>query len=58
MVGTLTYGGMTYTPVPFTHLCSRSSPLEGKPYIAELPPPLLPVPTSRPAWGTLKVRYR
>ena len=55
---TVTYVGITYTPVPFTHLCSRTSPLEGNPYVAELPPPLLPVPATRSAWGTLKVRYR
>jgi hypothetical protein len=55
---TISYVGITYTPVWFTHLCSRTSPLEGNPYIAELPPPLLPVPTTRSAWGTLKVRYR
>lgn len=53
------YGyGPTYTPTPFTHLCSRTSHLEGNPYLAELPPPLLPTPASRPTWGTLKVRYR
>jgi hypothetical protein len=55
---TITYVGITYTPEAFTHLCSRTSPLEGNPYLGELPPPLLPVPVSRPAWGTLKVRYR
>lgn len=55
---TISYVGVTYTPVPFTHLCSRTSLLEGNPYLAELPPPLLPVPTSRSAWGALKVRYR
>ena len=50
--------GITYTPTPFTHLCSRTSLLEGNEYLAQLPPPLLPTPTKQSAWGTLKVRYR
>jgi hypothetical protein len=55
---TVTYTGITYTPTPFTHLCSRTGLLAGNPYLSELPPPLLPTPTRRTAWGTLKVRYR
>lgn len=55
---TITYVGVTYTPAWFTHLCSRTSPLDGNPYLSELPPPILPVPAARSAWGSLKVRYR
>lgn len=50
--------GLTYTPTPFTHLCSRTSLLEGNEFLSQLPPPLLPTPTTRSAWGALKVRYR
>lgn len=50
--------GITYTPTAFTHLCSRTSALEGNPYLAQLPPPLLPTPATARSWGTLKVRYR
>jgi hypothetical protein len=55
---TMTYYGLTLTPTPFTHLCSRTSLLAGNPYLAELPPPLVTTAASRPSWGTLKVRYR
>lgn len=50
--------GITLTPAPFTHLCSRTSPLAGNPYIVALPPPLVTTPAARATWGTLKVRYR
>lgn len=50
--------GITYTPTAFTHSCSRTSPLYGNPYLAQLPPPLLPTPAAARSWGTLKVGYR
>jgi hypothetical protein len=52
------YYGITLTPTPFTHLCSRTSLLAGNPYVPDLPAPLVTTPASRPSWGTLKVRYR
>jgi len=50
--------GVTMTPTPFTHLCSRTSLLAGNPYVASLPPPLVPTPAARPTWGALKIGYR
>ena len=52
------YFGITYTPTPFTHLCSRTSPLAGNTYVPLLPPPVLPVPIHHRSWGELKVIYR
>jgi hypothetical protein len=50
--------GITYTPTPYTHLCSKSGLLADNPYLAQLPPPLLPTPAARPTWGALKIGYR
>lgn len=56
--GNLSYYGITYTPAPFTHLCARTSPLAGNPYLAEMPPPLVTTPAARASWGRLKTIYR
>lgn len=59
LIFAVNYGyGLTYTPTPFTHLCSRTAPLAGNPYISDLPAPLETTPAARPSWGTLKLRYR
>ncbi len=42
----------------FAGLCSRTSPLAGNPYVAQLPPPLLPTPASAGSWGALKLVHR
>lgn len=50
--------GITLTPMPFTHSCSRTAPLEANPWISLLPPPVLPVSAARPTWGALKTIHR
>ena len=52
------YFGITYTPTPYTQLCSRTSLLAGNVYVSLLPPPVLPVPVRRHSWGGLKLIYR
>ena len=42
----------------FTHLCAKSSPLEGNVYVPLLGPPLIPTGTRSPSWGALKRFYR
>ena len=54
----ITYIGVTYTPVAFAHLCSRTSALADNPYVPQLPPPLLPTPVRNATWGSLKTHYR
>lgn len=55
---TMSYYGITYTPTPFTHLCARTSPLAGNPYLADMPPPLVTTPAAPATWGRLKTIYR
>lgn len=55
---TMTYYGITLTPAPFTHLCSRTSLLAGNIYLPDLPPPLVTTPAARPTWGALKTIHR
>lgn len=55
---TMAYYGLTYTPTPFTHLCSRTAPLADNPYLPEMPPPLLTTTAARPTWGALKTIHR
>jgi hypothetical protein len=55
---TLIYVGITFSPAHFTHLCARSSPLDGNPYVSQLPAPQLPTPARHATWGSLKLHYR
>jgi hypothetical protein len=50
--------GLTYTPTPFTHLCSRTSPLEGNTFVPLLPAPQVTTAAPGRTWGSLKIRYR
>ena len=46
------------SPVFFTHLCARTSPLENNPHVPLLGPPLQPTGAAASTWGAIKTLYR
>jgi|SRR5262245_47313500 len=55
---TLIYVGLTYSPAQFTHLCAKTSPLEGNVFVPQLPAPVVPTPARQATWGSVKLHYR
>lgn len=51
-------GTLDGSPIFWTHLCSRTSPLEDNPHVPLLGPPLVPTGVLSPTWGGIKTLYR
>jgi len=55
----LVFGGGTGPAPPYgTHLCSRTGPLLGNPYVPLLGPPLVPTAARPRGWAGIKRHYR